>query len=102
MQNQKEFILNHKAGLPPHLLNMFAPRPPLEYAQPMPSKLHKQKMKGIAEYVEHFASPGDPEFEPPVAEMPEARIFRNFELKTQARVEVESLPERYEVVVKRV
>lgn len=96
MQSQKDFILGHKAGLPPQMLQMFAPRPPLTFAFPMPPKSHKQPMKGMADYVAHFAEPGDPEFAPPVTQLPEPRIFQNSELQTQARVEVETLPEKYE------
>lgn len=95
MQTAKDFILNHKAGLPPQMLQMFAPGPPLTFAFPMPPPKHKQPMKGMAEYVAHFAEPGDPEFAPPVTEIPEPRIFQNTELQAQARVEVETIPERY-------
>jgi hypothetical protein len=46
--------------------------------------------------LQHFAEPGDPEYEPtpPETRPPEPRIFRNPELSTQARVDIESKVEK--------
>ncbi|CAN6299898.1 unnamed protein product [Urochloa humidicola] len=55
----------HPTGLTPNLLKLFEPRPPLEYKAP----LEKRKLPaytGMAQFVSHFAEPGDPEYAPPV------------------------------------
>ncbi|CAN6294030.1 unnamed protein product [Urochloa humidicola] len=55
----------HPTGLTPNLLKLFEPRPPLEYKPP----LEKRKLPaytGMAQFVSHFAEPGDPEYAPPV------------------------------------
>ena len=48
------------------------------------------------QYLEHFAEPGDPEYEPPAPETrpPEPRLFANPELPTQARVDLETKLEK--------
>ncbi|GJN20327.1 hypothetical protein PR202_gb07693 [Eleusine coracana subsp. coracana] len=55
----------HPTGLTPNLLKLFEPRSPLEYKPP----LEKRKLPaytGMAQFVSHFAEPGDPEYAPPV------------------------------------
>lgn len=50
----------------------------------------------FVQYIEHFAEPGDPEYEPPAPETrpPEPRVFANPELPTQARVDLETKLEK--------
>lgn len=57
---------------------------PPNHRKPVPS------YSGIAQYVEKFAEPGDPEYEPAPAQPmppPEERKFRNPEMIFQARIE---------------
>ena len=92
----KESISQHVTGLPPSLLKLFEARPPPRHLDPIKKKKPALPYTGVAQYVQHFAEPGDEEYEPPPAETrpPEPRIFRNPELATQARVEVHSKPEK--------
>lgn len=93
----QESISNHKTGLPDRLLRLFQPRPPVPYSSHPPKRQTPAvPMSGIAAYVQHFAAPGDEEYEPPEPETrpPEPRLFRNPELAAQARVDVESKLEK--------
>ncbi|CAH8336523.1 unnamed protein product [Eruca vesicaria subsp. sativa] len=55
---------SHPTGLTPNLLKLFEPRPPLEFLPP-PEKRKCPPYTGMAQYVSHFAEPGDPEYAPP-------------------------------------
>ena len=86
----------HRTGLPERLLRLFAPRAPLAPHRAPPKKPPKLAYIGVAHYVAHFAEPGHPEHEPPApaTRPPDPRIFRNPELPTQARVDIESKVEK--------
>ncbi|KAF8053549.1 hypothetical protein N665_1401s0009 [Sinapis alba] len=58
---------SHPTGLTPNLLKLFEPRPPLEF-QPPPEKRKCPPYTGMAQFVSHFAEPGDPEYAPPKPE----------------------------------
>ena len=75
---------------------MFEPRPLLPYVASKPKKPNRVLLTGLAAHLGEFAKPGDAEYEPPPPETrpPEPRIFRNPELATQARVDIESKPEK--------
>lgn len=92
----QEAVSGHRTGLPGGLLRLFAPRAPLPPHKAPPKKPPKLPYTGIAQYVQHFAEPGQPDYEPPAPETrpPEPRIFRNPELPTQARVDIESKLEK--------
>ncbi|XP_010444742.1 PREDICTED: U1 small nuclear ribonucleoprotein 70 kDa [Camelina sativa] len=59
---------SHPTGLTPTLLKLFEPRPPLEF-QPPPEKRKCPPYTGMAQFVSHFAEPGDPEYAPPKPEV---------------------------------
>uniref|UniRef100_A0A1J3EZG8 U1 small nuclear ribonucleoprotein 70 kDa n=2 Tax=Noccaea caerulescens TaxID=107243 RepID=A0A1J3EZG8_NOCCA len=59
---------SHPTGLTPNLLKLFEPRPPLEF-QPPPEKRKCPPYTGMAQFVSHFAAPGDPEYAPPKPEV---------------------------------
>ena len=92
----KESISQHVTGLPPSLLRAFEARPPPRHLDPVKRRKPPLPYSGVAQYVQGFAEPGDPEYEPPPSEArpPEPRVFRNPELAAQARVEAHSKPER--------
>ncbi|CAN7078477.1 unnamed protein product [Brassica oleracea var. botrytis] len=50
--------------LTPNLLKLFEPQAPLEF-QPPPVQGKCPPYTGMAQYVSHFAEPGDPEYAPP-------------------------------------
>nr|CAD1836299.1 unnamed protein product [Ananas comosus var. bracteatus] len=56
---------SHPTGLTTNLLKLFEPRPPLEYKPPI-EKRKCPPYTGMAQFVSHFAEPGDPEYAPPV------------------------------------
>ncbi|XP_068656861.1 U1 small nuclear ribonucleoprotein 70 kDa-like [Aristolochia californica] len=58
---------SHPTGLTSNLLKLFEPRPPLEH-KPPPEKRKCPPYSGVAQFVNHFAEPGDPEYAPPVEE----------------------------------
>jgi hypothetical protein len=91
----QESLGGHRTGLPDKLLRMFAPRAPLAPAPPLPRK-PKRPYSGVASLVEHFATPGDAEYQPPpeAPPQPEPRIFRSPELAWQARIESPTKPEK--------
>ena len=93
----QESISAHKTGLPDRILRLFAPRPPLPHSEGKRKRPPPVPLSGIAQYVDRFAKPGDPEYEPPPPETrpPEPRIFRNPELGTQARVDIETKLEKW-------
>lgn len=76
-----------EAALPLHLTALF-PRPGSASQGCLPLL--------FVQYIEHFAEPGDPEYEPPAPETrpPEPRVFANPELPTQARVDLETKLEK--------
>lgn len=92
----QEAVSGHRTGLPDRLLRLFAARPPLPPHRAPPKKPPKLPYTGIAQYVSHFVERGDPEYEPPPPETqpPPPRIFRNPEMPTQARVDIESKVEK--------
>ena len=87
----------HRTGLPKKLLDLFAPpEPPVKLTDLKKPKI-RMPYTGIAQYVPQFADQGDPEYEPvPSGTAPASpRLFANPELQIQARVEDESIWERY-------
>ncbi|CAA2966569.1 U1 small nuclear ribonucleoprotein 70 kDa-like [Olea europaea var. sylvestris] len=58
---------SHSTGLTPNLLKLFEARPPLEY-KPAPEKRKCLPYTGMAQFVSHFAEPGDPQYAPPIQE----------------------------------
>ncbi|KAK8916071.1 U1 small nuclear ribonucleoprotein 70 kDa [Platanthera zijinensis] len=56
---------SHPTGLTNNLLKLFEPRPPLEF-KPPPEKRKCPSYSGMAQFVSHFAEPGDKEYAPPV------------------------------------
>ncbi|PKU59292.1 U1 small nuclear ribonucleoprotein 70 kDa [Dendrobium catenatum] len=75
---------SHPTGLTNNLLKLFEPRPPLEY-KPPPEKRKCPPYSGMAQYVSHFAEPGDEEYAPPVqkAETPAQRKARIHKLRLE-------------------
>ncbi|KAG2278070.1 hypothetical protein Bca52824_060625 [Brassica carinata] len=59
---------SHPTGLTPNLLKLFEPRPPLEFLPP-PEKRKCPPYTGMAQFVSHFAEPGDPKYAPPKPEV---------------------------------
>ncbi len=57
----------HYTGLPSDLLRLFEPGPPVKHLVPLEKKPYKLPLVGVAQYVQAFAAPGDPEYEPPRA-----------------------------------
>lgn len=92
----KEGISGHKTGLPKKLLELFAPRPPLQFKPPMKHKKPAVPYQGMAHLVNEFAEPEEAEYEPPIKEgcPPSPRKMRNPELVFQARVEQETKAEK--------
>lgn len=87
-RQQKAGISGHKTGLPKKLLELFAPHPPLPYKDAIRKRQPVPAYSGMAQYVAHFAQPGDAEYEPePKQVQPEPRLFRNPEMPLQARIE---------------
>lgn len=69
---------------------------PLHTAAPLHARPIASSAAALLQYLEHFAEPGDPEYEPPAPETrpPEPRVFANPELPTQARVDLETKLEK--------
>ncbi len=86
-KRMQELVSGHRTGLPDKLLRLFNARPPLEPNKGPPRRGRPPKLPytGLAQYVQLFAEPGDPEYEPPAPETrpPEPRIFTNPELPSQ-------------------
>ncbi|KAL8160356.1 hypothetical protein V2J09_001893 [Rumex salicifolius] len=59
---------SHPTGLTPNLLKLFEARPPLEF-KPPPEKRKCPPYTGMAQFVDKFALPTDPEYSPPVKEV---------------------------------
>uniref|UniRef100_M4D6I9 Uncharacterized protein n=1 Tax=Brassica campestris TaxID=3711 RepID=M4D6I9_BRACM len=69
MRNQNAAMgQSQPTGLTPNLLKLFEPRPPLEF-QPPPEKRKCPPYTGMAQYVCHFAEPGNPEYASPKPEV---------------------------------
>ncbi|XP_038976916.1 U1 small nuclear ribonucleoprotein 70 kDa-like isoform X1 [Phoenix dactylifera] len=89
---------SHPTGLTANLLKLFEPRPPLEYKPPI-EKRKCPPYTGMAQFVSHFAEPGDPEYAPPVekGETPAQRRARVHKLRLDegARKAAEEL-EKYD------
>ncbi|XP_042018511.1 U1 small nuclear ribonucleoprotein 70 kDa-like [Salvia splendens] len=75
---------SHPTGLTANLLKLFEPRPPLEY-KPPPEKRKCPPYSGIAQFVNNFAEPGDPQYAPPVqkGETPTERRARIHQLRLE-------------------
>ena len=54
-------------GLTPELMQLFAPRPPLDHLPPPRRPKPKLPLSGVAEYIKEFAAPDDPAYSPPPA-----------------------------------
>ncbi|KAG9440965.1 hypothetical protein H6P81_021130 [Aristolochia fimbriata] len=79
---------SHPTGLTANLLKLFEPRPPLEH-KPPPEKRKCPPYTGIAQFVNNFAEPGDPEYATPVkeAETPAQRRARIHKLRLEKGAE---------------
>ncbi len=88
--------VNSKTGLPPKLLELFEARPPLPTGVQHKKIRPKAPYTGIADMVQHFAGPGDAEYEPqpPANRPPEPRLVMNPELPLQARIDTETKKEK--------
>eukprot|EP00195_Chlamydomonas_chlamydogama_P016989 CAMPEP_0202892582 /NCGR_PEP_ID=MMETSP1392-20130828/2297_1 /ASSEMBLY_ACC=CAM_ASM_000868 /TAXON_ID=225041 /ORGANISM="Chlamydomonas chlamydogama, Strain SAG 11-48b" /LENGTH=384 /DNA_ID=CAMNT_0049576591 /DNA_START=135 /DNA_END=1289 /DNA_ORIENTATION=- len=86
----------HKTGLPPKLLDLFAPRQQLQPGTAIKKRKPKLPYSGVADYVKFFANPGDQEYEPPPPSNrpPSPRLCRNRELPVQARIDTETAIEK--------
>ncbi|KAG8384015.1 hypothetical protein BUALT_Bualt04G0074200 [Buddleja alternifolia] len=75
---------SHPTGLTANLLKLFEPRPPLEY-KPPPEKRKCPSYTGMAQFVNNFAEPGDPEYAPPVqkGETPTERRARIHQIRLE-------------------
>eukprot|EP00252_Welwitschia_mirabilis_P008259 TRINITY_DN1_c0_g1_i3.p1 TRINITY_DN1_c0_g1~~TRINITY_DN1_c0_g1_i3.p1 ORF type:complete len:380 (-),score=55.39 TRINITY_DN1_c0_g1_i3:517-1656(-) len=75
---------SHPTGLTSNLLKLFEPRPPLEY-KPPPEKRKLPPYTGMAQFVQQFAEPGDPEYAPPLkqVETPSQRRARIHRLRLE-------------------
>ena len=95
-KRMQESVSGHRTGLPPALLRHFEARPPLPPHKAPPAKPRKVPLSGVAQYLEHFAAPGDAEYEPPAPETrpPEPRVFVNPELPYQSRLDLETKLEK--------
>ncbi|KIZ00625.1 U1 small nuclear ribonucleoprotein [Monoraphidium neglectum] len=91
----------HPTGLPEKILRLFVANPPLPFLEPIPKRPPKQPYSGVGQYLDEFAAPGDPEYEPPRPEdrPPSPRKYRNPELVVQARVDAETKLEKDERLV---
>ncbi|KAK2981578.1 hypothetical protein RJ640_011108 [Escallonia rubra] len=74
----------HPTGLTSNLLKLFEARPPLEF-KPPPEKRKCPSYTGMAQYVDSFAEPGEPEYAPPVqkGETPAQRRARVHQLRLE-------------------
>uniref|UniRef100_A0A7N0T869 RRM domain-containing protein n=1 Tax=Kalanchoe fedtschenkoi TaxID=63787 RepID=A0A7N0T869_KALFE len=74
----------HPTGLTNNLLKLFEARPPLEF-KPPPERRKCPPYTGMAQFVEKFAEPGDPEYAPPPkeAELPSQRRARIHKLRLE-------------------
>ena len=88
--------VNSKTGLPPRLLELFQPRPSLPTGAEIKKRKPKLPYTGLADLVQHFAAPGDAEYEPePPSNRPqEPRLCANPELPSQARLDSETKAEK--------
>ncbi|XWS42043.1 hypothetical protein CRYUN_Cryun17cG0134700 [Craigia yunnanensis] len=88
VQQLKLIGQSHPTGLTANLLKLFEPRPPLEF-KPPPEKRKCPPYTGMAQFVSHFAEPGDAEYDPPVqeAETPAQRKARIHKLRLEKGVE---------------
>ncbi|XVF62017.1 hypothetical protein PTKIN_Ptkin08bG0182800 [Pterospermum kingtungense] len=88
IQQLKLIGQSHPTGLTANLLKLFEPRPPLEY-KPPPEKRKCPSYTGMAQFVSHFAEPGDAEYAPPVqkAETPAQRRARIHKLRLEKGAE---------------
>ncbi|CAN1814168.1 U1 small nuclear ribonucleoprotein 70 kDa [Linum perenne] len=79
---------SHPTGLTANLLKLFEPRPPLEF-KPPPEKRKCPPYLGMAQFVNNFAEPGDPEYAPPIqeAETPTQRRARIHKLRLEKGAE---------------
>ncbi|KAK9678259.1 hypothetical protein RND81_11G199600 [Saponaria officinalis] len=80
----KAIGLSHPTSLTNNLLKLFEPRPPVEFKPPLEKK-KCPPYTGMAQFVKHFAEPGDPEYAPPVkeAETPEQKRARIHQLRLE-------------------
>lgn len=92
----KDSVSTHRTGFPDRLLRYFESRPPLPYLPPIEKEHPTMPYTGIAEFVNKFAEPGDPEYKPaPPEDAPqEPRFFCNPELAQQTRTYVPTRLER--------
>ena len=82
----------HPTGLPDKILRLFVSNSPLPFFEAPKKRKPRVAYSGVAQYLDQFASPGDPEYEPPRPEdrPPSPRKYRNPELVVQARVDSET------------
>ena len=97
----KEGISGHKTGLPKKLLELFDPLEPVDYLPLVPKSKPKLPFTGIAQYVNDFVEPGDPEYEPaPPETCPGSpRRYANPEMDAQVRLDQETRVEKWAFLI---
>lgn len=83
----------HRTGLPPMLLDYFAPRPMPPKPTLPPRRKQHVPFQGVAHLVGMFAGPQDPEEVDVKEDKP--RLFRNPELALQCRLTTETKQEKW-------
>lgn len=91
----------HRTGLPPKLLDLFRPREQLPTGTVKEKKKPAVPYNGLAQYVQFFAGPEDPEYEPaPPKDRPSSpRLYRNRELAVQCRLDTETKMEKWVLLI---
>ncbi|GBF90609.1 U1 small nuclear ribonucleoprotein 70 kDa [Raphidocelis subcapitata] len=92
----------HPTGLPEKVVRLFVANPPLDHREPVPKRKPRVAYSGVAAHLSEFASPGDPEYEPPppIDRPASPRKYSNPELRAQARIDAETKIEKNERLVK--
>lgn len=92
----KEMISHHRTGLPPSLLRIFEPRPQPPHLDSIKHRKPSVPYSGVGAYLQHFAEPGDPEYqlETPETRPADPRKFANPEFAVQCRLDVPTRIER--------
>ncbi|KAL8123803.1 U1 small nuclear ribonucleoprotein 70 kDa-like isoform X2 [Apium graveolens] len=85
VQQLKAIGSTHPTGMTANLLRLFEPRPPLEY-KPPPEKNKCPPYTGMAQYVQNFAEPSQPEYAQPMekSETPAERRQRIHQVRLEA------------------
>ncbi|CEL92175.1 unnamed protein product [Vitrella brassicaformis CCMP3155] len=82
-------------GMPPHMLALFAARPPLEHLKPV-QKRKMPPISGAAEFVEKFTDNDEPPARPPFETPKQRQARRKKEKAAQHAEELKQLIEEYD------